>query len=58
MRDLAVLFLQLILTIVRLAGPDGTRSAVAESVLVRQQVLNPSRSSCVRQVLTSIPEVV
>src|SRR2546426_1784707 len=39
MRDLAVLFLHLIVTIVRLAGPRGARSVVAESVLLKQQLL-------------------
>jgi hypothetical protein len=34
-RDLAVLFLHLLATIARLAGPGGTRSVVAESVLLR-----------------------
>jgi len=34
MRDLAVLFIHLITTIARLAGPGGARSVVAESVLV------------------------
>src|ERR1700694_4160704 len=45
MRDLAVLFLHLIATVVRLAGPGGARSVVAESVLVKQQlvILNRSR---------------
>ena len=44
MRDLAVLFLHLIVTIVRLAGPGGARSVVAESVLVKQQLLILNRS--------------
>ena len=39
MRDLAVLFLHLLTTVVRLAGPGGARSVVAESVLVKQQLL-------------------
>ena len=39
MRDLAVLFLHLLATVARLAGPGGARSVVAESVLVKQQVL-------------------
>ena len=45
MRDLAVLFIHLITTIARLAGPGGARSVVAESVLVKQQrlILNRSR---------------
>ena len=34
MRDLAVLFLHLLVTVARLAGPGGARSVVAESVLV------------------------
>ena len=45
MRDLAVLFLHLLATVARLAGPGGTRAVVAESVLVKQQrlILNRSR---------------
>src|SRR5437868_2699441 len=35
MRDLAVLFIHLITTVARLAGPGGARSVVAESILVR-----------------------
>jgi hypothetical protein len=35
MRHLAVLFLHLLATIARLAGPGGTRSVVAESVLLK-----------------------
>jgi hypothetical protein len=38
-RDLIVLFLPLLATIARLAGPGGARSVVAESVLVKQQLL-------------------
>jgi putative transposase len=47
-RDLAVLFLHLLTTVVRLAGPGGARSVVAESVLVKQQllILNRSRKRC------------
>ena len=44
MRDLAVLFLHLLATVVRLAGPGGMRSVVAESVLVKQQLLILNRS--------------
>src|SRR2546427_2791122 len=44
MRDLAVLFLHLLATVVRLAGPGGARSVVAESVLVKQQLLILNRS--------------
>jgi putative transposase len=43
-RDLAVLFLHLLATVARLAGPDGARSVVAESVLVKQQLLILNRS--------------
>jgi len=38
-RDLAVLILHLLTTIARLAGPGGARSVVAESVLLKQQLL-------------------
>jgi putative transposase len=44
MRDLVVLFLYLLTTIARLAGPGGARSVVAESVLVRHQLLILNRS--------------
>ncbi len=44
MRDLAVLLLHLLATVVRLAGPGGARAVVAESVLVKQQLLILNRS--------------
>jgi putative transposase len=44
MRDLAVLFLHLLTTLARLAGPGGARAVVAESVLVKQQLLILNRS--------------
>ena len=44
MRDLAVLFLHLLVTVVRLVGPGGARAVVAESVLVKQQVLILNRA--------------
>src|SRR5216684_2450010 len=44
MRDLAVLFLHLIATVAQLVGPGGARSVVAESVLVKQQLLILNRS--------------
>ncbi len=44
MRDLAVLFLHLLATVARLAGPGGARSVVAESLLVRHQLLILNRS--------------
>jgi putative transposase len=43
-RDLAVLLLHLLVTVARLVGPGGARSVVAESVLVRHQLLVLSRS--------------
>ena len=39
MRDFAILFVHLIVTLARLASPGGLRSVVAESVLVRHQLL-------------------
>ena len=44
MRDLAVLFLHLLTTVARLAGPGCARSVVAESVLVKHQLLILNRS--------------
>jgi hypothetical protein len=43
-RDLAVLVLHLLATVARLAGPGGARSVVAESVLVKHQLLILNRS--------------
>ena len=43
-RDLAILFLHLLTTTARLAGPGGARSVVAESLLVKQQLLILNRS--------------
>jgi hypothetical protein len=39
MRDVLILFIHLLVTVARLAGPGGLRSVVAESVLVRHQLL-------------------
>ena len=39
MRDLALLFVHLVVTLVRLAGPGGVRSVVAESLLVNHQLV-------------------
>src|ERR1039458_6610322 len=44
MRDLVILFIHLIATFARHLGPGGMRSVVAESVLVRQQLLILNRS--------------
>jgi hypothetical protein len=43
-RDLAVLFLHLLATVARLAGPGGAHSVVAESLLVKHQLLILNRS--------------
>jgi putative transposase len=45
MRDLVILFIHLIVPLTRLLGPEGRRSVVAESVLVKHQlpILNRSR---------------
>jgi len=43
-RDLAVLFLHLLATVARLAGPGGARAMLAESVLVKHQLLILNRS--------------
>jgi hypothetical protein len=39
MRDFVIVFVHLIVTLARLARPGGLRSVVAESVLVRHQLL-------------------
>ena len=39
MREFLILFVHLIVTVARLTGPGGLRSVVAESVLVRHQLL-------------------
>ena len=44
MRDLAILFLHLITTVARLLGPGGARSIVAESLLIKHQLLIVNRS--------------
>src|SRR3989441_4935999 len=44
MRDLIVLLVHLITTVVRIARPGGLRSVVAESVLIKHQLLIVSRS--------------
>ena len=43
MRDFLILLVHLMVTLARLAGPGGLRSVVAESVLVRHQLLVLSR---------------
>ena len=45
MRDIVVVFVHLVVTLVRLSGPGGLRSVVAESVLLKHQlrILNRGR---------------
>jgi len=44
MRDLVVLFIHFIATLARLLGPGGARSLVAESLLLKHQLLILNRS--------------
>jgi transposase InsO family protein len=44
MRDLIILFVHVIITICRLWRPGGTRSLIAESILLKQQLLILNRS--------------
>ena len=44
MRDLVILFVHIIATLARLLGPGGIRSVVAESILIKQQLLILNRS--------------
>ncbi len=44
MRDLTILFIHLLVTVSRLFGPGGARSIVAESLLVKHQLLILNRS--------------
>ncbi|MEP7305272.1 MAG: integrase core domain-containing protein [Acidobacteriota bacterium] len=44
MRDLAVLLVHVLATIARLAGPGGVRAVVAESLLLKQQLLILNRA--------------
>lgn len=44
MRELGVLFLHFLTTVARLLGPGGARSIIAESLLIKQQLLIINRS--------------
>src|SRR5215813_509946 len=44
MRDLIILLVHLITTVFRLVGPGGLRSVLAESVLIKHQLLIVNRS--------------
>ena len=43
MRDLIILFIHLVVTVARLCGPGGMRSVVAESLLVKHQLVIAKR---------------
>ena len=40
MRDLGILFIHLLITVVKLMGPGGSRAVVAESLIVKHQRLS------------------
>ena len=44
MRDLVILFIHLVTAVARLARPGGVRSVIAESILVKHQLLILNRS--------------
>jgi hypothetical protein len=55
MRDLIMLFIHLIAMIARLLGPGGMRSVVAESLLVKHQLLILNRSRQGQRVFAQLP---
>ena len=44
MKDLIVLFIHLLTTLARLMGPGGAKAVVADSLLMKQQLLVINRS--------------
>jgi len=58
MRDLAILFIHLLVTISRLFGPGGARSIVAESLLVKHQLLILNRSRARAPVLRPTDRII
>src|SRR5487761_2463884 len=58
MRDLAFLALQLFVTLVRLARPGGVRSIIAESLLLKHQLIISRRSRRRAPPLTSVDRFV
>lgn len=58
MRDLAKIFIHLLVTIARLLGPGGARSVVAESLLVKHQLLLVNRSRARSPVLRPTDRVI
>ncbi len=57
-RDLAILFIHLVVTVARLFGPSGARSVVAESLLVKHQLLIVNRSRARAPVLRPIDRII
>ena len=57
-RDLATLFIHLLVTVARLFGPSGARSVVAESLLVKHQLLILNRSRARAPVLRPTDRVI
>jgi hypothetical protein len=53
-RELAILLLHVLATVARLAGPGGLRAAVAESVLVKHQLLILNRARMVHHASGSV----
>ncbi len=57
-RDLAILFIHFLVTVARLFGPGGARSVVAESLLVKHQLLILNRSRARAPVLRPTDRIV
>jgi putative transposase len=57
-RDLAILFIHLVVTVARLFGPGGARSIVAESLLVKHQLLIINRSRARAPVLRPVDRII
>jgi len=58
MRDLAIIFVHVLVTIARLPGPGGARSIVAESILLKHQLLIVNRSRIRAPVLRPADRVI
>ena len=57
-RDFAILFIHLVVTVARLFGPGGARSVVAESLLVKHQLLILNRSRARAPVLRPTDRII
>ena len=58
MRDLLLLAVQLIVTLARLARPGGVRSVIAESLLIKQQLIISRRTTKRAPPLTAVDRFV